>query len=199
MVVKPVHPLNRLSMSVTLAVFHGVRSRIVRLEQLLNIDSMSVTLAVLKLVRPSSVKLMQPSNMLCMLVTHSVLKLLTSIFVRLEQSANNESMLVTLAVFQVERSSEVRLWHDWNMPFTFVIPLVLTLFRSIVRHWLKPLNISEQSPVKFIWLVTAVTLVTSCATTSSPHLSSLLNSPQINSNAPVVLSKVYRGGRSPVR
>ena len=56
----------------------------------------------------------------------------------------------------------------------------------------KFLNKSEQSPVKLTSLV-AVTLLTYPATTSSPHLLSLLNSPQLSVNAPVSLSKVYLG------
>ena len=75
------------------------------------------------------------------------------------------------------------------MLLQFVIPLVLTLLRSMLSQVLKLLNKLEQSPVKLTSLV-ALTLLTAEAVTSSPHLLSLLNSPQMSVSAPVSLSKV---------
>ena len=129
----------------------------------------------------------QPLNMSSELETLSVLQSLPAwMVVKEEQPWNMLTMLVTLAVFQVVRSIDGRFWQNWNILFAFVIPLVLTLVRSMLVHCLKFLNSSVQSPVKLTWLV-AVTLLTFPAVTSLPHLLSLLNSPQMSVSEPSVL------------
>ena len=129
----------------------------------------------------------QPLNMSSELETLSVLQSLPAwMVVKEEQPWNMLTMLVTLAVFHVVRSIDGRFWQNWNILFAFVIPLVLTLVRSMLVHCLKFLNSSVQSPVKLTWLV-AVTLLTFPAVTSLPHLLSLLNSPQMSVSEPSVL------------
>ena len=66
-------------MLVTFVVLKPLRSRLVKLLQLLNIKAMFVTLEVLKLLKSRLVKPRQPSNMPYIIVTSDVLRYCISV------------------------------------------------------------------------------------------------------------------------